>query len=79
MSQLDLPQADLDATKDKILKDLRDTVRRALFQTTAECLGSPNLTILAALGVDAESTLLHIFLEETNLLLNQNTEGDNGG
>jgi hypothetical protein len=49
-----------------LLAALEEDARRRLFTLTAECLGSVNVTILSALGVDVKAKLLHIFVEELN-------------
>lgn len=77
---INLPEAELKATEERLLKDLRHKVRRSLFSLSAECLGSLDLSILSALGVDVEAKLLQIFLEEsTRLLAQQQTGGLDGG
>lgn len=65
------PEEELESVKQKVLTEVRQKVRRGLFQLTAECLGSHDLNILTVLGVDAKEQLLQIFLEETNLLLQE--------
>ena len=77
---INLPKADLKVVEEGLLKDLREKIRRAVFATVAECLGSLDLSILSALGVDVEAKVLQIFLEEsTRLLAQQHTGGHDGG
>lgn len=72
---INLPVVELKATEERILNELRLKVRRAVFSLAAECLGSLDLSILSALGVDAEEKLLQIFLEESTRLLNKEHGG----
>jgi hypothetical protein len=65
---IDLPEAELKATEERLLKELRLKVKRGLFNLSTECLSSLDLTILSALGVDVEAKLLQIFLEESTRL-----------
>jgi hypothetical protein len=77
--KLDLPEAELKATEEKIIKDLRTAIRRKVFEITTQHMATPPVLILSALGVDPEEKILQIFMEEATRLLNKSKETTDAG
>lgn len=69
-----MAEVDLKAVENRIEAVLRNKVRRGIVSITADCLGAVDMTLLTALGVDAKSKLLQIFLEEIKQVL-EDTDG----
>lgn len=64
-----MSEVDLEVVRANIEKDLRSKVRRGLVTLTTECLGPAGLPFFGALGIDAHTKLLEIFIDEAKQLL----------
>lgn len=70
--------SELDGARGLAERKLREHIRSGLFALTAECLGSMDMTILTALGIDPNEKLLEIFNQEITYILTTQEAGDAG-
>lgn len=60
----------LEALRVKIEGGIRLKARRAALAVIADCLGSHDIVLLSAMGIDGKERVIQIFNEECHALLN---------